>query len=344
MNEGEKNYRLTRREFLKAGLAAPLVSSVSPQSPQQKIHKRPFGRTGLEFPILGMGTSPLATRWAGSYGAKQMSKEERAALVRYAYERGVRYFDTARTYDDAEEILGIGLKSVIQNCFVATKVFVFDPHQVRASVEKSLQALGVDRVDAVQIHNCVTYEVGGVERGGFKLAMKIHAELLKLRDEGLFKYIGLTTHIAFETAYKLICTGGFDLALLAICYFPIGMDTLLSKRNLEFREKCIAKAHELGMAVVTMKTVSVFGRRSRYLVPNYDPTARAKLPAAAMRWALSDERISLLAVGMTSREEIDQNVAVLSSDLTLTDEDQKLLADFSSRLYQSPIIRSMRVV
>jgi predicted aldo/keto reductase-like oxidoreductase len=192
----------------------------------------------------------------------------------------------------------------------------------------------------MQIHSS-----GAIEHGGFEPAMKIHAELVKLRDEGLFRYIGLTTHVAFETVYKLIATGGFEQALLTICYFNKGMNTLLSERNRGFREKCLDKALDLGVAVVAMKVMgaSIFGRTSKHLVPDYDPAARTKLPAAAMRWALSDERVSLLAVGMGYREEIEQNAATLSSDLTLTEADRELLADYSARAYESPRIKAMGV-
>ena len=176
--------------------------------------------------------------------------------------------------------------------------------------------------------------------------MKIHAELVKLRDEGLFRFLGLTTHVAFETVYQLIATEGFDQALLAICYFRKGMDTLLSDRNLDFREKCLTKAQQLGMAVVAMKVMgaSIYGRMSKYLVPDYDPTARAKLPAAAMRWVIGDERVSLMAIGMGYREDVDRNSATLASDLTLTEEDRQLLADYSARAYQSERIKKMRTV
>ena len=59
-------------------------------------------------------------------------------------------------------------------------VTVLKPEMVRPSVEKSLQVLGVDRVDVMQIHSS-----GAVENLGFDGSMKIHAELVKLRDEGL---------------------------------------------------------------------------------------------------------------------------------------------------------------
>jgi hypothetical protein len=151
--------------------------------------------------------------------------------------------------------------------------------------------------------------------------------------------------VAFETVYKMIATGGFHQALLTICYFNKGMNTLLSEQNRAFREECLDKAHDLGMAVVAMKVMgaSMYGRMSKSVVPAYDPAKRTKLPAAAVRWVLSDERVSLLAIGMGYHEEIEANAETLSSDLTLTREDLDLLAGFSARAYESPRIKAMGV-
>ena len=346
------NNRIGRRELLKtillgaasaAAVDQPACVAEQPPQPAEKANPklpiRMFGKTGRSLPILGMGSSPLVAVWARGYGAEPGSVEKRAALVRHAYDHGVRYFDTARGYYDAEQVMGVGLKEVRANCFVATKV-AQGPSMVRASVEKSLQMLGMDHVDLVQIHS------PAIERLGFEGAMKMHAELIKLRDAGLLRYIGLTTHVAFETVHKLIATGGFDQVLLAYSHLHKGMDTLLSERNLGFRERCLAKAGELKMGVVAMKVLaaSILGRMSKYTVPDYDPAARAKLPGAAMRWVLNDPRVSLLNIGMGHAEEVDQNAAMLAADLTLTDADRALLTDYSERAYKSERFRKMRIV
>lgn len=335
-----------RREFLKAGVAAAALTTtagqrlVSAQPRAEDIPTRPFGKTGRVLPILGMGSSAMVNAWSRGYGSRPSSVEERAALVRHAYDRGVRYLDTGRSYHDAEEVIGKGLKGVSQDCFIATKVTTRYPARVRPSVEESLRVLGVNRLDAVQIHSS-----GAIEHGGFGPGMEIHAELVKLREEGLLRYIGLTTHVAFETVYQMIATGGFDQALLTVRYFNKGMNTLLSEQNRAFREKYLDKARDLGMGVVAMKVmgVSIYGRMSKVVVPDCDPAKRAKLPAAAMRWALNDGRVTLLAIGMGHHEEIEQNAATLSSDLTLTEEDRELLADYSAKAYESPRLKTMGV-
>lgn len=341
--------RVGRRVFLKSGLAvAATAAAVGPGAIQSaesrpetvKIPARKFGKTGHTLPIFGMGGSAMVNRWAGAYGVKLASSEKRAAMVRLAFDRGIRYFDTARVYGESESIMGAGLNGVRDNAFLATKSMDFKPETVRKSLETSLSELGTDHVDLVQIHSPV------IEAVGFQGAMKIHGELLKLRDEKLLRFIGLTTHVAFKTVHQMICTGGFDQVLLAYGYFRKGMDTLLSHRNLEFRNLCLAKAHELNMAIVAMKVLgaSIFGHNAKNLVPDYDREKLLKLPGAAIRWVAQDQRVSMLNIGISLPEDIDKNVSILTSSLKLTAEDKLLLADFAGRSYESTPIKKMRTV
>jgi aryl-alcohol dehydrogenase-like predicted oxidoreductase len=355
----EKTPQPGRRHFLKSGLfAAGTVAlgsaarpapaaddkasktGVKPAVSEHGIPTRPFGKTGVTLPILGFGGSAMVHMWAPFYGVKKENDEYRVAMVRHAFDSGIRYFDSARVYSESESLLGKGLKGVRDQAFITTKVAVPNPEQVRPSVERSLKEYGVDHIDLVQIHS------PAIERVGFDGAMKLHAELVKLRDQKMCRYIGLTTHVAFETVHKLISTGGFDQVLLAYGYFRKGMDTLLSNPNLEFREKCLAKAADLKMAVVAMKVMgaSILGHNAKNLVPGYDDAARERLPAAAIRWVLQDERVSILNIGVSMPSDVDRNIATLKQDLRLTNEDKKLLADYASRAYESDDVKKMKTV
>jgi aryl-alcohol dehydrogenase-like predicted oxidoreductase len=351
----KEGVHVDRRQFLRLGVAGAAASHLiagssteatedSPGPPSASvpagIPARPFGKTGHTLPILGMGGSAMVDRWAPSYGVATQSIEARAAMVRHAYDRGVRYFDTARVYFEGETIVGLGLHDIRKDVFLATKVATHDPDRVRASLETSLKELRTDHVDLVQIHS------PAIERVGWKEAMKLHEQLVKLRDEKLVRFIGLTTHVAFEDVYQMICTGGFDQVLLAYGYFNKGMDTLLSNRNLEYRNLCLSRAHELGMAIVAMKVMgaSIFGHNARNLVPGHDPQALVQLPAAAIRWVLQDSRINMLNIGVSVASDIDRNIEVLCGDLRFTDLDQHKLADHARRCYDHETIKQMRTV
>ncbi len=200
----ESGTNMDRRDFLKtgiqatAGLAALGATNSYAATDTKKITAtdgiptRKFGKTGHVLPILGYGGAAIVDHWEKLYAVKLQDYDARAKMVRHAYDQGVRFFDTARVYAESERIFGHGLKGIRDKVYLATKVAVSDPAQVRKSVEKSLTELQADYVDCMQVHSPAIEAVGA--EGG----MKIYEELEKLRAEGMIRFIGLTTHIAFE--------------------------------------------------------------------------------------------------------------------------------------------------
>ncbi|UCE48048.1 MAG: aldo/keto reductase [Phycisphaerales bacterium] len=338
---------LGRRKFLKtaaqmAAAGAVFAGIVSGAAPTKKkislsdiIPTRAFGKTGIKLPILGYGGAALPKVWGNP-----LSTEDRVKLVRYAYDRGLRYFDTAGNYMESQSILGKGLQEVRDNVYLVTKVETADPAKVRGAVEKSLKELNTDYLDAVQIHG-----TPGLEQMTVEQAMKIRAELVKLRDERIVRSIGFSAHSYFNKALALIRSGGFDLCMLSYGYIPRGYNQILSAKMVELRNACVAKAHELGMGIVAMKVVSagMLGAWAGYIVPGYDPERLKKLPGAAIRYVLADERIHILNIGMRLKEEIDANIKTLSGDITYTVDDRALLAEFSAKAYDSDAIKKMKI-
>jgi aryl-alcohol dehydrogenase-like predicted oxidoreductase len=145
---------------------------------------------------LGLGTAALAVAY-GPPGAELPAPE--AALARRtllcAWERGIRFFDTAPAYGDAEAIVGAALGGR-EECTLATKLAIpaggwpaLSPRQtrahVRASALASLRALRRERLDVLQIHNA---ERSLIRRGAVLEA------LAELRQEGLVSSIGATVY------------------------------------------------------------------------------------------------------------------------------------------------------
>ncbi|KPL13179.1 hypothetical protein AMJ85_00125 [candidate division BRC1 bacterium SM23_51] len=296
---------------------------------------RVLGNTKKKLPILGYGGAGLVKIWGSP-----LSPEDRVKLVRYAYDRGVRYFDTAGNYMESQAILGEALKGIRDNVYLVSKVETTVPSSVRKAVEKSLKELQTDYLDAILIHG-----TPGLEQMSVEQAMKIHGELLKLRNERIVRFIGFSAHSYFDKALGLISSGGFDQCMLSYGYIPRGYNQIWSARMVELRNACVAKAHELGMGIVAMKVVGggVLGALSGYIVPGFDKKRIEQLPAAAIRYALQDKRIHLLTIGMRLKEEVDANIKTLSGDLTYTLDDRALLAQFCAKAYDSDAIKAMRI-
>lgn len=359
--------KVDRRKFLHSGFqaatgAAVVGTNASRPAPAQTtgnprdktitladtLPARAFGNTGHRLPVLGQGTSAMVAAWAGVFGVEPQSPEKRVAMVRRCYEKGIRYFDTAPNYGSCESILGEALRDVRDNVYLSTKVLVRSERDVRPSVEKSLKQLQTGYLDCVQIHGPVyvsgsTFGQGIADRG-YDLAMRVYDELAGLRGEGALRFIGLTGHRGFETMHRLIDTGGFDQVLLTYGYFRKGMDTLLSNSNIEWRELCLSRAHELGMGVVAMKVLGerVMGHNASNVVPDFDEAKLARVRQAALRWVLQDERVTMLLVGVSYAGDTDQNIETLNRDWAFTIEDRRLLAEFAVRAYQSQTLLDNR--
>lgn len=339
--------KLQRREFLKktaqtvaaAALSTGIASAAVPKDKKiglaGTIPTRIFGRTAVKLPVLAYGGAALPAYWGNT-----LSREDRVKLVRYAYDKGIRYFDTAGNYMESQPILGEALKDVRDNVYLVTKVETTNPSQVRWAVEKCLKELQTDYLDAVLIHG-----TPGIQQMTIPQSMKIHAELVKLRDQRITRFIGLSAHSYFDKALALISTGGFDQCMLAYGHIPRGHDQIFSDRMLKLRNDCMAKAHELKMGIAAMKVIGagLLGAWSPYIVPDFDKARLKKLPAAAIRYVLNDERIHMLTIGMRFRHEIDANIKILAGDTAYTKDDRTLLAAYSAKAFESDAIKKMKI-
>ena len=184
-----------------------------------------------------------------------------------------------------------------------------------------------------------------IQQVGLDRSMELHAELVKLRDEGLIRFIGLTGHGGFDTVHKMIATGGFDQVMLAYGYFRMGYKSILSNESVEGRELCLCKAHELNMGIAAMKVMggAIFSHNSKNLVPTFDKEALKRLPGAAIRWVFQDERIRILNIGISMPIDIDLNVETFKADTTLTATDRQLLARYSGKAYENPMVKKLPI-
>jgi len=339
--------QLGRREFLKkaaqttatVAASAALISAAELKeqtgAPAVAIPCQQLGKTGLKLPMLGYGGAALPTAWLNP-----LSRADRVELVRYACDRGLRYFDTSPVYMESEAILGDALKDRRRDVCLVNKVESTRPEEVRKLVEQSLKTLQTDYLDILLIHG-----TPGLQQMSVEEAMKIHAELVKLREERVTRFVGFSAHGYFDKARALIASGGFDMCMLSYGYIPRGYDQVWTARMTALRDACLAKAHELGMGIVAMKVIGagMLGAQSGSIVPGFDMERLKQLPAAAIRHVLQDQRIHILNIGMRLKEEIDANIRILCEDTTYTLEDRALLAEFSAKLYDTDAIRKLKV-
>ncbi|MBC8869959.1 MAG: aldo/keto reductase [Planctomycetes bacterium] len=354
MHDG--NQELDRREFMKKGAQASAAAAttvlgtntVLVAGPDDKkitftdtLPARKLAKTGVEMPVLGYGGAALLKK-----SGNTLSTEDRVKLVRHAYDSGIRYFDTAisYTYGDSQAVIGEALKDVRDNVFITTKVDFWDlskpdgrftkvpSGEATRQVEMNLKELQSDYIDAILIHG-----TPGVEQMTVEQCMEVHGELVKARDKGLVRFVGFSAHHYFDKALALITTGEFDLCMLAYGYLPRGLSRLFSPRTTELRNACLAKAHELQMGIVAMKVMGAG------MLGGFGKKELERLPGAAIRYVLQDDRVHMLAIGMRFPAEIDTNIKALAGDTTYTNEDRALLADVSAAVLSDENVKKMKV-
>jgi predicted aldo/keto reductase-like oxidoreductase len=347
------NVALKRREFLKKAAGAVAIGAVSgglasAAVPEDKtitltdaLPTRKLGRTKVELPILGYGGAALPKKWGNT-----LSTEDRVKLVRYAYDSGIRYFDTAisYTYADSQAIIGKALKDVRDNVFITTKVDFWDlskpdgrftkvpKGEATRQVEMNLKELQSDYIDAILIHG-----TPGVEQMTVEQCMEVHGELVKARDKGLVRFVGFSAHHYFDKALALTTTGEFDLCMLAYGYLPRGNTRLFSPQTTELRNACLAKAHELQTGIVAMKVLGAG------MLGGFGKKELEGLPGAAIRYVLQDDRVHNLTIGMRYPAEIDTNIKTLAGDTAYTNEDRALLAGVSAAVLSDENVKKMSV-
>ncbi len=144
------------------------------------IQTMPFGTTGHTSTRLIFGAAALG-------GMSQERADATLAVVRAA---GINHIDTAATYGESELRLTDFLADHRREVFLATKTGDRSGSDARASLERSLERMGVRHVDLIQLHNLVEEDEW---RTAFSPGGAVEA-LFKARDEGLCRHVGVTGH------------------------------------------------------------------------------------------------------------------------------------------------------
>jgi uncharacterized protein len=315
--------RLKRRSFIQmgaAGLAGLAVNSVSAArkddgpSPSLLAQKkdvivRTLGRTGLKLPVVSMG----------------VMNSNNADLIRAALDGGMVMLDTAHGYQRGtnEVVIGQVIKGRPRNSFViATKVPAPGRDRSTGAIPAdakaepflemfslSLERLGLEYVDILYQHNVLARDQVFCE--------PVLEALQKIKKEGRARWIGVTTHgNQPEVIRAAVEAKVHDVVLTAYNF-------LLDNRD-EVR-KAVADAAQAGVGIVAMKTqAGAFWDKEKQHPINMK---------AALKWVLNDPNVTTAVPGMTTFDQLEEDLAVMT-DLTLTDEELKdLKADLRGGLY-----------
>jgi aryl-alcohol dehydrogenase-like predicted oxidoreductase len=246
------------------------------------IERAPFGATGHDSSRLIFGAAAL--------GAVSKADADRALEV--LLEHGINHIDVAASYGNAELRIASWLRRFPGSFFVATKTGERSYRAAREEIRRSLDRLGVDQVDMIQLHNLVDvidWETALAADGALEAA-------LEAREEGLVRFIGVTGHglSVPEMHRRSLERFPFDSVLL-----PYNYVQMRDARYAETFEAVAAVCAERNVALQTIKSLARrrWDGRTATAATWYEPLREQADIDLAVHWVLGRPEAFLLTSG-----------------------------------------------
>ncbi|MBW6501506.1 MAG: aldo/keto reductase [Bacteroidales bacterium] len=308
----------SRRKFLKSTLSAGLSlaatrvafsdSVVSDITGSEFMNQ--YDPKGLPTGVLGK-TGIVIPRIAIGLGSRFLTIEtidEAIEMCNYALDNGLYYWDTAHSYVNtatgavSEERLGHIIKHRRKEIFLSTKIASRDTEQAKAEIELSLKRLQTDHVDMLKIHAVESPDdAANICRSGGVLDL-----ISRKKEEGVTRFIGFSGHGNAEALKAMADTGRFDSMLFAMNHYE-------GYKN-DRQGLVIPAAKKSGMGIMLMKAI-----RPKETIEGINA-------GELVRFALSLEGPSGIAVGMDSKRVVNSNLEILRNFKPMTHEEKQRFA------------------
>ncbi|MBA3276771.1 MAG: aldo/keto reductase [Chloroflexia bacterium] len=288
--------------------------------PTDLLKRRALGKIAADVAAISIGCAPLGSM--PDTFDYEVSEGNAIATVLSALDSPLNYVDTAAHYGDGESERRVGLAlreigGLPEGAFLQTKEGQnsdgdYSGEMVKRRFHRSLELLGVDRIELVFLHDAenTTWEEAWAPGGPVET-------LQALKDEGLIGHLGVASG-PIDLEIRFVESGIFDAVITHNRY------TLLNRAA----DPLLTLASEKGLAVLN---AAPYGsgilakgpaQYPRYAYQNADSGAVAQafrfqdicdrhqvpLAAAALQFSLRDPRISNTIVGMTRPERIQQTL------------------------------------
>ncbi len=303
------------------------------------MQTRPFGRTGVDMSVIGLG--------CGAVGGLMVrgDRADQERVVARALEAGVNYFDTAAQYGlgASETNLGRVLAASRPDVLVGTKVLLTEAALgdiagwTARSLEGSLQRLGMERVDLFHLHNPIGS--GGGEALSARIVLdQVVPALEKLREQGKARLIGITAVGNTGPLLDLVDAGAFQSAQVVYNMLnPSAGETLPGGYPAQDYGRLLDHATASGVGTIGIRVLAggaLSGTAERHPTasPPPDPIGSAfsydadlrrarrlgtlvaegfadSLPEAATRFAISHAGLGTVLIGVANLDQFEQALA-----------------------------------
>ena len=264
---------------------------------------RRYGRNGPEVSVLGFGAMRLPSRRKGQWGTVNLTQSTK--VIRRALEGGVNFIDSHHNYHGglSEEAIGRALKGWKgHRVYIQTKAPFYREEPIdffKKLLEEALTKLGVDCIDYLFFHSM-----------NMEMFKRRHKAFFRFTDwamkRGMIAHRGFSSHDTHENVKAFIDTGEFSAMLLSYNWLNPTM------------ARTIAYGARKGMGVAVMNPVGGGGLAAT-TPPILKLLGGAKSsPEVALRYVLATKGVCVALSGMSSLEQVEENLAVAGRRSFLT--------------------------
>lgn len=276
-------------------------------------------------PLLGFGCMRLPTNADG-----EIDYPKAQAMIQKAYDNGVNYFDTAYMYHGgkSEVFLGDTLPKYPRDSYYLTSKF---PVGWCKSVED------IDRIFNEQLERCKAeyfdfYLLHALDAEKFETVKQfgIYEKMLEYKAQGKIRRLGFSFHDKPEVIDAITDAYQFDFAQIQFNYVDwVQQDAERTYKILESKD----------IPIVVMEPVR--GGFLHRLPDAMTEVFKAKDPEAsnaswAIRWVANHPMVKVILSGMSTMEQVDDNLEVLSNFKPLTEDELKTIEKVRDMLLSQP--------
>jgi 1-deoxyxylulose-5-phosphate synthase len=287
--------RFTRREFLKTGLAAGTLAVAVPLSLAAKRQTATdlvtLGRSGVKVTRLAFGTGSFSGEVQRSLGQDEFTR-----LVRYAYDRGIRFFETAESYREMHRMLGVALKGIPRESYqLMSKVTTRDGEDPQQKFDELRKLANTDYFDIMLLH----WQHTGTWPSD---TLRWQDAILEAQSNKVVISHGASVH-GLPALRRVPGNKWLDVAMIRMNHKGKSMDAEdYATPGLGNVPEVVAHVKEIrqeGMGVISMKLAGegTFNREDRQ---------------KAMKFAFRDAGVDCVTVGYKDTAEIDEAIENLS--------------------------------
>lgn len=319
-----------RREFIKSSALLGIFSML-----HQWASALPLTDShGAILPLRQLirdGEKVTAFSLGGWHFGNVADEAEAVRMVEVCMDKGVRFFDNARGYQNggAEERMGrLLVPKYRDQVFIMTKSHARTGEQAREHLELSLRALNTDQLDLWQIHTITTPE--DVDQ---RIENGVLDVFLEAKDKGKTRYIGFTGHQSPHTLLYFLQKLEERGLQMDTCQMPLNV---LDPSFESFQKEVVPVLLEKEYGIIAMKTMSggsIMGKRidttpewiKTDMIP--DVVKETGITPAQLHQYVYSLPASSLVSGCTTLAELEHNIGVLQNFKNLSNSDMQRLEE-----------------